>query len=687
LRTAVGTPQPEARRRFDPALTIAVAAPLVLGLAAYAQGFSLLDDGLWLLGGKLLVEGRRLFVDFPSIYGPTRYLLLAPLFLLFGKSALALAVLKAVVTAAASGLGFSAARRLGAGRLAWLVPLGIVGLGPVDPRYAATGAFALIVGRATTARPARQALGVGIAWALLASFGLDAALFGVVIVVGAALLAPDCRRVLRAWRPLAAGALIPLAALALIAAATGTLTEAVRQAVVFPVTGWRGSLGVSWTQILRGTSVDLRPFTGVFTGEDLAPLGPLHAPWVRLALRALCAAIWPLVLLAAVWTRRRSPTPLAAALTAFAATGLLTLLGRGDVSHLKSCWLGALWLLPVLLSRLSVRPATRAAAALAAAALLFLPLTAETSWLALNARRPALAPWTRPTARIHMAATWIKDVEETFAALPDARGKPMVIWPTYPGLYVLMDVPPATSYVSLLRPGEIRDPAAEIARLDARRPEFVLIGYFGNGYASTGLLMQQLEPRIWDHLRQNYRVLGLNRSDRLRFRILQREPGGSPAIRRLPLLQQLSDQEFPFANGTTPPLRPGTPIGQSFPVGSLGLKGICVSFTGQPPLDVPLRLTVWLDEGGRGFRRLRSATSPLALRESPQVTAFDLPQLQETAGRNVLVTFEALDATAPPVALRWFQRTPATAALDFCPQGSAFVGQRPLDADLFFYSY
>lgn len=680
-------PGPDVGRRFDPALALAVAAPLALGLGAYTQGFSLLDDGLWLLGGKLLAEGRRLFVDFPSIYGPTRYLLLAPFFLIFGKSALALAVLKAVVTAASSGLGFFAARRLGAGRLAWLVPLGIVGLGPVDPRYAATGAFALLVGLPVTARPARQALVVGLGWALLASFGLDAALFGGVILAGAFLLAPESRRLLRSWRSLAGGMLGPLTALALVAAATGTLAEAVRQAVIFPVTGFHGELGVSWTRILSGASADLRPFAGIFTGEDLPPIGPLHAPWIRLALRALCAAIWPLVLVAALWTHRRSPTPLAAALTAFAATGLLTLLGRGDVSHLKSSWLGALWLLPVLLSRLPARPAARGAVALCAGALLLLPLAAETSWLALHPRRPQLASWTRPTARIRMAKSWIDDIEATFAGLPDARGKPMVIWPTYPGLYALMDVPLETSYVSLLRPGEIRDPDAEIARLEARRVEFVLIGYFGNGYASTGLIMQQLEPRIWGYLRQNFRVLGLTRSDRIRFRVLQRQPGGSAAIRRLPLLDQLSDQEFPFANASTPPLRPGTPVGQSFPVGGMGLKGICVSFAGQPPLDVPLQMAVWMDEGRRGFRRLCSAPSTLSLRETPQITCFDLPELPGTAGRRVLVTFEVLDGTTPPVSLRWFRHATGTGDFDMCPEGNAFLGQSPVDADLFFYSY
>jgi hypothetical protein len=679
--------RPATRRRLDPALAVAVAAPLVLCLTAYRQGFSLLDDGLWLLGARMLAEGKRLYVDCPAIYGPARFAVLAPFFLLAGKSALALAILKAVATAAASGLGFAAARRLGAGRLAWLVPFGVIGLGPIDPRYVATGAFALLAGRPTGANPPRQALGLGFAWGILATFGLDTALFGTLIVGSVAILAPDGRRAIRAWRHLAAGIALPLAALAVVGAATDTLAEAVRQAIVFPVSGFREAMGVSWLQLLRGANADLRPFSGIFTGEELAPLGPLHAPLRTLSLRVLAVTIWPFVLLLFVRTRRRPSTPLTAAVTAFAATGLLTLLGRGDVAHLKSCWLGALWVLPALLARVPARGPVRAALALGVGALLFLPLAGETAWLAWHASRPQLATWARPTARIRMATTWIDDIEEVFTNLPDVRGQPMVIWPTYPGLYALMDVEPATRYVALLRPGEISDPDAEIARLDAARAAYILIGYFGHSYTSSGLLMQQLEPRIWDYLRRSYRVIGYSRSDRVRFRILQREPEGLAALRTLPLLQRLSDQEFPFTNGESPPLQPGRPVGQSFPVGSLGLEGLCVSFTGQPPMDTSLRLAVWIDEGKRGYRCLRRTTVALNLHESPQVTCFELPDMPEAAGRRALVTFEAAAATATPLAMRWFLHAPGAFPFDFCPDGSAFLGERPVDADLFFYSY
>ena len=94
--------------------------PLLLGLVVDRQGFNLLDDGLWALGGKVLSEGGALYRDLFSIYGPARYVLLLPFMLVAGKSALALALGKAVIDGVAGLLGFRLARRLGARGWAWL---------------------------------------------------------------------------------------------------------------------------------------------------------------------------------------------------------------------------------------------------------------------------------------------------------------------------------------------------------------------------------------------------------------------------------------------------------------------------------------------------------------------------------------------------------------------------------------
>jgi len=177
------------RPRLLLATLCAALVPVGLGLVVHRQGFNMLDDGLWLLGAKTLADGNYLYGDLFSIYGPARYLLLLPFFGLAGQSVLALAVLKAVADGVAAALGYRFARWLGAGPLAWLVPVGVVALGPVHPRYVAAAGFAWLVGKTLTSHTGTRAgFGVGLAWGALALFGLDAAAAGLVIVAASLVL-------------------------------------------------------------------------------------------------------------------------------------------------------------------------------------------------------------------------------------------------------------------------------------------------------------------------------------------------------------------------------------------------------------------------------------------------------------------------------------------------------------------
>jgi hypothetical protein len=159
--------------------------PFLVGLSVHRQGFNLLDDGLWLLGTGILAEGGALYGDVFSIYGPARYFLLIPFFLILGKSALALAVFKAVLDGTAAQFGFWYVRRLGAGRWSWVVPLGVIALAPVHPRYVAAAFFAALVGWGLM-RPVgrRRAAILGLGWGGLCLFGLDMAGYGAVILLG-----------------------------------------------------------------------------------------------------------------------------------------------------------------------------------------------------------------------------------------------------------------------------------------------------------------------------------------------------------------------------------------------------------------------------------------------------------------------------------------------------------------------
>ena len=147
---------PPRLRTILPALA-AFFLPFLIGLGVHVQGFNLLDDGLWLLGGRLVTEGGILYRDLFSIYGPARYLVLAPFLIIVGKSALALAVLKACLDGSAGLLGWLWLRRSGAGRWSWIIPVGVLALGPVYPRYLAAAAFAMwlgdLAGRPVTVMP------------------------------------------------------------------------------------------------------------------------------------------------------------------------------------------------------------------------------------------------------------------------------------------------------------------------------------------------------------------------------------------------------------------------------------------------------------------------------------------------------------------------------------------------------
>ncbi len=331
--------------------------PFLVGLQVHRQGFNLLDDGLWLLGTRILTEGGTLYGDVFSIYGPARYFLLAPFFLILGKSALTLAVFKALLDGTASLFGFWYTRRLGAGRWSWLVPLGVVAFGPVHPRYVAAAFFAALAGWALV-RPAngRRAVVLGLAWGGLCLFGLDMGGYGAVILLGGWLFS---RWVVKGSNPPPAlpaagitggfGAVLGIAAL--VCLALGILDQAFWDTVVYPLTRFSDAMGVSWYEsFLKGHLLG-GPFSGHYTGEILAGAWPGHG-WQRvLGLRAMFILVW-LVPVAFLFTMRRSGDLRLGPLLALALSGWVTLSARGDLVHLRLVWFGTLLLVPILVSRM-----------------------------------------------------------------------------------------------------------------------------------------------------------------------------------------------------------------------------------------------------------------------------------------------------------------------------------------------
>ena len=690
MNSRAGKPAAETKRAWHGRLPLAasVALPLVVGLFAHSQGFNLLDDGIWLLGGQTIADGGLLHRDLFTLYGAGRFILLLPLFIVFGKSALSLAILKALLDAAASGFGFFVARKMGAGRLAWLVPLGVLALGPLDPRNVAAGMFAIGVGLGCgKGITARRPFVLGVSWGLMSWLGLDAALFGFIIAGSCWLIVPESRLCSRATAQLLAGFALTVLIAFVPALVTGSFSEAVWQTVVYPVTRFHESMRLSWFQVFTNPGVSLRPFAEVFTGETLSEAFPYHAELRTTAVRALYVTLWLVAPLAILTEMRGSRRPLVIAIGGFAATGMLAVLGRGDVAHLKSAWLGSLWLLPVVMARPVLPARVRAVLAGIVAVLVLLPLAVEPLWMAGHVNRVGLALWKRPEARIRTSSVMITEMERLYSYLGASQTPSAAIWPAYPGIHALLDIPVSCPNVTLLTAGEVRDPRQLCACLEESCIEQVLIGYTGFTWFASGMTLERLEPQLWSCLRQNFRVERIIAGDFLRFKVLKRVAGGLEEIRRLPLAAQLNDREFSAWNGNSPSLAPGMDVGQSFRVGPIGFSGFGVSFNGTPGDSLSVRISVYAQAQGEQFALLATQRRDFVLRSDKDFQYFTTGPIENTAERLLVVSFELLRPSLHPVSLLWYMHDRTKSDADFCPDGHVFVRKQPVDADLYFLSY
>jgi len=651
--------------------------PAVVETLAASQGFNLLDDGLWLLGADVLRRGGVLYRDLFAIYGPAKFVLLTPLLALTGN-AVALALLKGVTVGAGSLLGFLAARRGGAGRLAWLVPLGVLALEANRPRYAAAGALALLTARVAGGEGSRRDWALlGLAWAGLAAFGLDAAAYGGVIIAGTAVLAPARRpspaRLGATLGGLAAGLVLLLG----LAAATGALDAAVWDTVVYPLTRFNDEMGLSPLDSFRSPQALGQLFAEHQTGEAYAPAWPGHAAQLVLARRLLYLGLLALPVLGVVASLRRREDTLLAAVTAFALAGWSTAAVRGEAVHLACGWLGALWLLPLLAARVPVPRRPLAAAATGLYALVALgPLLAEPVWLALHADRPGLAVWDRPAAGIRLSRDRIAGLESVGDFLAEARPDAAVFWPVQPGLNVFFDVPPATAQATLLG-GEVRDAAAVLSELGRHPRRVVLMGLQPGDRRRRN---KDVAPELWDGLRRTHMVAALLTGGPDEFTMLVPPPPGTP-LGRLPLTARLPDERHTVATAATPPLTPSDRVGQSFPVGGNGLSGLAVRFVADAPANVDLILTVRALDGERPGPELGERRLPLQLGEGQNLYYLPFAPVDGAADRTVLVEL-GLEASAG-VAVRalWNQGD------DVYPGGRAWWNGRAVEGDLYFLSY
>jgi len=670
---------------------LAAAIPFGLGLVVHRQGFNLLDDGLWLLGAKTIAQGDLLYRDLFSIYGPARYLLLLPFFSLAGQSALALVFLKAVTDGVAAALGYRFSRWLGAGALAWLVPLGVVALGPIHPRYVAAAGFAWLVGRMLTSNTGwRNGFGVGLAWGGLALFGLDSAAAGLVIVSVALILVVRTRPTWRVLFGLASGLGTVLAIAALVALTLGVLDSAFWDTVVYPITRFAGAMGLSWFATFGNAAYLGEPFAELMTGESLSATWSGHEFLRVAALRAQLLGIWLVAPLGLWihWRDRKSPLglPLGCAI-GLALAGWATLSTRTDMMHLSAAWYGSLILLPAAVQRLPGKRILGTTLLGVFAVLAFLPQTGEKLWLSAHRNRPTLQTWERPTAGVQLATTTIRDLEDLFTALPWDGWSPLLVWPLQPGLNFILDAPLATSQTTLLS-GEVRDPRRVIAELEKSRPRLCLQGSSSGIFAEVRSV-KQLAPELWAYLRRNYGILSKTTTSQNQYWILERVAGGESAVLDLPLDSRLVDNAQRVANQTSVHLEPGLQVGQRFVVGDLDFSGIAVQwFTAAPaPLQFPVQVRLF-GEGPGGFdQSLGQWRMNVVMRKESERGSFPVAPVTDTAGRRVAVTFEVLVEVSEGIYLGIHAPVDGQAYQDFYPDGGAMVAGRPVDGDLYFLSY
>jgi hypothetical protein len=674
------------------------------------------------LGARILAEGGQLYRDLFSIYGPARYLLLLPISWLVGPSALSLAILKALTTGAAAALGFALSRRLGAGRWGWLVPIGVAALGPFDPRFVAVVALAFLMayradrlaGAGAAAGPgprpgARAALffggGVGAAWGAVALFGVDGLVYATVVVAGTLLgppaIAAVTRRVAAAPLPrlveaagIAVGGITVLGGAWLVLLVTGAADAAWWDTVVYPLTGFRAAMGISWWETFRAAPEFGQPFAcaSLDTAEILPAAWPGHAAGVTLGIRTL---IFGLGLIPLLGIRRclRGAGPAWMAATAVALCGWLTMSSRGDVTHLKLAWLGSLVLLPALLGtwhpHLHPARAAGAAVALVGCALGWGVFLAEGAWLASHSERPGLVRWSPPGAGVLVSAerqavvARLTTLVDSLSASPRA---PVLIWPAQPGLHVIMDRPSATPQATLLA-GEVRNPAAVIAELNARPPAVAVIGK-ARGLVAGRFSVRDLSPSLWGWLRDRYTVVMPLRQGFDEYYILAHAPGGRAAIQLRPLAARLPDVEQRILDDTLPLQGPGHRLGQTVRIGPAGLTGLqirCAIERG--PVELLLRLRIQ-GRGAGGFTRpLGESTRTIVVTDNLEKVSWALEPVPGTAGQEILWNLELLAEPQQAVALGCHVHDPADPRGDTYPEGTALVDDRPVAADLYFITY
>lgn len=673
---------------------VAFTVPVALAFLVGRQGFNLLDDGLWLLGTSMIAKGDLLYRDMFSVYGPARYYLLLPFMWGLGESVRTLVVFKATMAGGASLGGFLVARRYGAGRFAWLVPVAVLAFGTIAPRYVLCLVVAVLCAELPRSGSSARARGLilGVAWGALALFGLDMFVSGGVVIAGGWLFArlmpgSGDLRTGPSVQGIAAGLAGVAAITAFVALATGTLGSLVWDTIVCPLAYSPRHVGLNLVDGLLHPGESGAVFAQVFTGEGLGPAWPGHR-WQHAAGTRVMLAI---VLLAplVVWPARRLVLDRrVASLAALAATGWVTVIWRADLAHIGAASFGAVIVLACVLGGLATG---RPAAAWVVAALVVVamaPFLGERVWLAAHTGRATLAPWERPAAGILMGTQRRETIERTLEALAGSRSDVTLAWPAQPGLVFLAGKQPASRQVTLLE-GSVRDAQRVIAELHEPGANRLVLGRVA-GIAPGSRSIEEIEPEIWTYLRSHYSIEHQFADGDEGFQVIRRLEGSGVAARDVPLERRLPGTSQLVKNAESPPLTAGTGIGQVFRVGGIDLHGMALLLVTDGALPVETDLELRFEEmvGGGRTRPLAHFRTRVRLELPAQLCTLGFPVINGSAGRTVVMTVSAGVVPGHGIRLMWHdQRADGDGTVDYYREGYALVAGRREAADLFFMSF
>jgi hypothetical protein len=659
----------------------------LLSLATFLierQGFNLLDDGLWLLGARIVGEGGILYRDMFTIYGPASYYALLPFIIVLGESARTLVLFKAMVTGIAAGLAWTLGRQIGSRWFAVLAPLSLLAIGSLPVRYLYAAAFAWLVVRAEdhSSNSKGRAILVGAAMAGLGLFGLDMFIGGAVILGASWLFAPRERRptatvVRRVFVGLGGSAIAVLAVLLV----TNTADTFLWDTVICPASNAVVHLS-PFRENARQPNELGRAFADVHTGESLGPAWTGHEWQLRYATMSAVAVVLliPILAIRASRSRRHRAT---GPLIGLSLTGCLVMLWRIDTAHIGA----ALYLALIVASHLlatadTVRLRWRLLIG-AFVVLTLLPFAGERAWLLRHHARHSLADWDRDGAGIAMSPERIKLLEQVLFAM-SRQGTTTIAWPAHPGLVFLAGMVPASTQATLL-PGSVRDERAVVAEITASQPERLVIGR-ALGLTPGTSSLQSLTPTIWTWLRGNYVVEQQLADGHEGFQVLHRDPnaGTAPLEHRLPGPSQL------VKNSKTQVIGPHDFVTQTLYAGGLDLRGltILVATEGSVPAVSTLILRIGIPGAGERPEWLKELTSPVEFVQEVQPCTLSFAPIQGTAGRRIVIEVRINPVGAHRHCL--LQHDPESDAgrrFDYYPEGNAAFNGRPLAGDLFFVTY